>query len=264
MTDSWSEDDSELYRRLAPVAVPDRAEQIATLLTLVPYATDAVFRIVELASGEGLLASALLTAFPHARYLGLDGSDSMRAATASRVATFGDRAATAGFDLAATEWLPLVDGAGVVVSSLAVHHLPDAGKRALYHALCPRLAADGALLLADLVAPARAEVADVFAGGWDRTVEQQARHLPDGAARIAAFAAARWNHYRHPDPVDQPARLASQLQWLAEAGFAVTDCFWLRAGHAIYGGYRHGDAPMPRDRFAQAMEIAEISLAKSA
>src|SRR5580692_8107212 len=58
MTDSWSEDDSELYRRLAPVAVPDRAEQIATLLTLVPYATDAVFRIVELASGEGLLAIA--------------------------------------------------------------------------------------------------------------------------------------------------------------------------------------------------------------
>jgi tRNA (cmo5U34)-methyltransferase len=263
VTDTWSEDDSELYRRLAPVAVPDRAEQIATLLTLVPYAADDVFRIVELACGEGLLAAALLTAFPHAQYLGLDGSDSMRAATASRLAAFGARAATAAFDLAATDWLTHADGAGVVVSSLAVHHLPDDAKRALYRAACPRLSDDGALLLADLVAPARAEIADVFAGGWDKAVEEQARRLPDGATRAAAFRAARWNHYRDPDPVDQPSRLADQLLWLSEAGFAVADCFWLRGGHAIYGGYRQANAPIAGNRFAMAMEIAEISLGKS-
>ncbi len=237
LTDSWSEDD---FGIVSPPGTRCGARPHGTdrhAADLVPYAADAVFRIVELACGEGLLAAALLTAFPHARYLGLDGSDSMRAATASRVATFGDRATTAGFDLAATDWLPLADGAGVIVSSLAVHHLPDAGKRALYHALCPRLADDGALLLADLVAPARAEVADVFAGGWDKAVEEQARHLPDGAARIAAFGR------RDGTIIAIPIRSISppgcrQLQWLAEAGFAVADCFWLRGGHAIYGGYR--------------------------
>ena len=47
MTDSWSEDASALYRRLAPVAVPDRAQQIATLLTLLPYGAGDAFRVLE-------------------------------------------------------------------------------------------------------------------------------------------------------------------------------------------------------------------------
>ncbi len=139
MTETWTEADSELYRRLAPIAVPNRAEQIATLLTLVPYATNDTFRIVELASGEGLLATALLTAFPHAQYTGLDGSDSMRAATKQRLAAFADRATIAAFDLASTDWYPHAEGAGLIISSLAVHHLPEAGKRTLFHALCQRL-----------------------------------------------------------------------------------------------------------------------------
>ena len=29
-----------------------------------------------------------------------------------------------------------------------------------------------------------------------------------------------------------------QLRWLEEAGFSSVDCFWMRAGHAVYGGYR--------------------------
>lgn len=260
MTETWSEDDSALYRRLAPVAVPDRAEQIATLLTLVPYAANAAFRIVELACGEGLLAKALLTAFPQARYLGLDGSDSMRSNTASRLRQFGTRVEIAPFDLAATDWLARTDGAGLVISSLAVHHLTDSGKRALYAALCPRLAADGALLLADLVAPARGEVADVFAGAWDKTVDETAARLKHGMAHAAAFRNARWNHYRYPDPIDQPSSLSDQLRWLADAGFAVVDCFWLRAGHAIYGGYRQAGMHVARDRFARSLAIAESSL----
>ena len=78
--------------------------------------------------------------------------------------------------------------------------------------------------------------------------------------RSAAFHAAQWNYYRHPDPVDQPSRLADQLAWLSEAGFALVDCFWLRAGHAIYGGYRRTSARSSGNRFWRAIEIAESSL----
>ena len=129
-----------MYCCLGPVAVSDRAQQIATLLTLLPYAAGDAVRIVELACGEGLLAAALLTAFPHARYLGLDGSKFPPPRPLASTSCTAD-------------WLAHADGAGVVASSLAVHHLPDAGKRALYHAPCPRLADHGALLLAGLVAP---------------------------------------------------------------------------------------------------------------
>ena len=55
----WSEDDSVVYRRLAPVAVPRRAEQLATISTLLPFAGGHA-RIVELGCGEGALAPLTL------------------------------------------------------------------------------------------------------------------------------------------------------------------------------------------------------------
>jgi tRNA (cmo5U34)-methyltransferase len=236
----WNEDDSRLYRDIAAVAVPRRSEQIAALVALAPFAAADEFAILELACGEGLLGEALLEAYPRARYLGLDGSDSMRRETAARLAQFGERASAAEFDLAAPDWLPRAEGAGLVVSSLCVHHLDGAGKQALFAALFERLARGGALLLADLVEPARPEARVWFADSWDRSVAEQSQARTGTAELRRRFDAAQWNHYRHPDPLDRPSGLFEQLLWLHEAGFIGVDCFWMCAGHAIYGGYKSG------------------------
>ena len=49
-----------------------------------------------------------------------------------------------------------------------------------------------------------------------------------------------WPHgYDYPDPgFDIPSPLIDHFTWLREAGFTGIDCFWSRAGHALYGGYR--------------------------
>lgn len=234
----WNEDDSRTYREIAAVAVPRRDEQIAALVGLTPFAATDEFAIVELACGEGLLGEALLAAYPRARYLGLDGSDSMRRETATRLARFGERASVAEFDLALPEWLPRANGAGLVVSSLCVHHLDGAGKRALFAAMFERLAPGGALLLADLVEPARPEARAWFADSWDRSVTEQSVTRIGNDALRDRFEAAHWNYYRYPDPLDRPSRLFDQLLWLREAGFTGVDCFWMCAGHAVYGGYK--------------------------
>ncbi|MFO7321024.1 MAG: class I SAM-dependent methyltransferase [Chloroflexota bacterium] len=261
MGENWTETTSAAYRRLAQVAVPARAEQMAALLTLIPFAPDQPFRVVELASGEGRLASALLGAFPQATLLALDGSESMRAATAQRLAPFGERASVGSFDMAATGWLPLLDGADVVLSSLCVHHLSGPQKQFLFAAIAARLSDRGALLIADLVEPARGEARELFASTWDRTVELQSQALVGSDALARLFQQENWNHFRFPDPVDKPSPLFAQLQWLSAAGFAVVDCFWMQAGHAIYGGYkatpndsRHG---LP---YTTALKAAEAAL----
>ena len=53
--ESWSEADSQLHQKLALAAVPTRSEQIATLLTLLPFNPAEPFRAVELGCGEGIL-----------------------------------------------------------------------------------------------------------------------------------------------------------------------------------------------------------------
>lgn len=259
---TWTETDSATYRQLAAVAVPAREAQIATLLTLLPFGPQDPFRLVELASGEGALSYALLDCFPKASLLALDGSEKMRSHTAANLERFAPRAAVGAFDITASDWYDQLEGVDVVVSSLCVHHLSGQGKRELFAAIYRRLSPRGALLLADLVMPQRPEAQTLFADTWDRAAETQSMVKTGSPQLYELFVREQWNYYRYPDPVDQPSPLFEQLSWLEAAGFAVVDCFWLQAGHAIYGGYKTGTASTsPGVSYAQALHAAEIALA---
>lgn len=264
MTNEWDSQSSEIYRQLAAVAVPFRAEQIATLLTLIPHRRDASFRVVELASGEGFLSHAILTAFPHAAVLALDGEATMRRQTAERLAAFGLRASVDAFDMLKPDWYSLVENRDVVVSSLCIHHLTGVEKQALFGAVYRATMPDGALLIADVVQPQRPEAREVFAAQWERLAQAQAHALGVDAA-YDRFVEERWNYYRYPDPMDKPSGLFEQLEWLKAAGFASVDCFWLHGGHAIYGGYKQPGIPGSGDGFVgvpyeEALHIARMVL----
>jgi tRNA (cmo5U34)-methyltransferase len=234
----WNEADSRLYREIAAVAVPRRDDQIAALVALAPFTADDEFQIVELGCGEGLLAAALLSAFPRARYLGLDGSETMRRQAAFRLKGAAARASVEPFDLAAADWLARVRGAGLVVSSLCVHHLDGHAKKGLFAEINELMQPGGALLLADIVEPAAPRARAFFADSWDRAVGEQAMARSGSYELRRRFEAEHWNYFRYPDPVDRPSSLFEQLLWLREAGFAAVDCFWMYAGHAVYGGYK--------------------------
>lgn len=60
--------------------------------------------------------------------------------------------------------------------------------------------------------------------------------------------------------MDQPSRLIDQLLRLRGAGFAEVDCFWLEAGHAIYGGFKK-DAGSGHIDYITALRAAGAALA---
>lgn len=262
MSEPWSENDSAMYRRLANVAVPDRDAHIVTMLCLLPFATEARAKVVDLGAGTGALSYGILEAFPSAGVTALDGSASMRAHASERLARFGRRFRSLGFDLESSEWLEHCRGADAVVTSLCLHHLDDDGKRRVFAAIHERLEDDGALIICDLVAPQREEAEELFRETWDLATRERAERAGDAAVGDL-FEIERWNAYRYPDAVDSPAPLASQLLWLTEAGFAVVDCFWLRAGHAVYGGYRRARRRGPAMGYLRAREIARIALERT-
>jgi tRNA (cmo5U34)-methyltransferase len=236
-TEKWTADMSEVYRAIASVAVPDRAGQMAAILTLLPFRQDEAFRVVELGAGEGRLAWAMGHRFPQAALLALDIEETMREQAKQRLRPFGDRAAVEAFDLAAADWYGLLDGADVVVSSLCIHHLDGAEKRNLFREVRRRLSDRGAFLIADLILPQRNEARELFAATWDAITEQTSLAVTGSRAVYEQFHSVGWNNFRHDDPFDKPSPLSDQLLWLREAGFAVADCFWMQAGHAVYGGY---------------------------
>ncbi len=242
----WTEQDSQLYRDIADVAVPGRQELMATLVAAVPFAAEEPVKILELGSGDGRLAEALLTVFPRATLTALDGSESMRRETAARLAPFGDRARVAAFEVAALDWWDRMFGVDLIVSSLCLHHLNDAKKQYLYKAAAERLSVRGVLLIADLIDPQHPALRRLAADQWDAQAKAQADRLASPAL-FQRFIDARWNHFRFPDADDQPSALFHHLVWLRHAGFPSVDCCWLNAGHAVFGGFKQvaGSAPRP-------------------
>ncbi len=236
----WTEADSEAFGALAEIGVPSRRAQIGMLASLIPAERREACTIVELGAGQGALARVVLRSFPACRYVALDRSARMRSALRRTLRPFGPRAAVREFELADAGWRrALPRPLRCVLASLVVHHLSDAEKRRLFADVAARLDRGGAFLLADLVLPVNARARRLFAGQWTDAARTQSRGRSGGAAALRRFIQDEWNYYaaRNPDPYDQPAHLMDQMQWLREAGFAQVDCFWMHAGHAIFGGY---------------------------
>lgn len=239
----WSEDNSETFLDYGELFVPDRPTQTATLLGLVPASVDESFTIAELASGGGELATAMLTQYPHCRYIAFDGSATMRERLAKVLAPFSERVEIRPFELAEQGWrATLPTPLRCVVSSLCVHHLSHEGKQQLFRDMATHLEPGGALLLADIIRPATSRIADLFAHQYDETVRQQSLAIYSDLRGYEQFRQMHWNYfiydYNDPDSYDQPSLLSDQLCWLSEAGFSQVDCYWMRAGHAVYGGFR--------------------------
>lgn len=258
---TWTESDSKFYQAIAAVAVPARVEQMAALLTLLPFRRIEPFRAVELGCGEGRLSQALLDCFPRTAVVALDGSPEMRRQAAGRLSRFDSRVSVQPFELTAMDWLPHLEAADCVLASLCLHHLDDTEKQQLFAAIFNHLSRRGVFLIADLVKPQRPEAGELFASTWDRLAEAQSIAQAGSPQGFEQFVEAQWNYYHFDDPVDKPSPLFDQLIWLKIAGFAVVDCFWLQAGHAIYGGYKMGPGQAGGDLpFTDALRSAQIAL----
>jgi tRNA (cmo5U34)-methyltransferase len=244
---TWTEEDSAMYLAIAPVAVPRRDDMIAALVAAAPLDADRSLKILELGSGDGTLAAALLTRFKKATLTALDGSAAMRKETGGRLNEFGARAHVASFDVTSLDWWDRMFGVDLIVSSLCLHHLNDAKKQYLYKAAAERMNDGGALLIADLVDPQHSAARAAAADRWDALAMQQANAV--GAPGLfTRFVDGRWNHFRFPDPVDQPSALMHHLVWLRHAGFGAVDCVWMDAGHAVFGGFKQAAASAPPPR----------------
>ncbi|MBP0457072.1 class I SAM-dependent methyltransferase [Streptomyces montanisoli] len=109
--------------------------------------------IVDIASGAGKFLSVLLTAFPEARGVWMDVSDTMLQQARKDLAGFGDRVYFTVGDMRALRAAGVPDGADVVLSSRASHHLDRAELHAFYAEAAGLLAPGGWLANLDHIGP---------------------------------------------------------------------------------------------------------------
>jgi hypothetical protein len=143
-------------------------------------------------------------------------------------------------DLGAPAWIAPVRPRGpfdVVVSGFAIHHLPDARKRALYGEVFDLLGPGGLFVNLEHVASASAwgeAISD------DRIVDAlYAHHAATAPGRTRAEIAAEY-HHRPDKAANVLAPVEAQCAWLRALGFVEVDCFFKLFELAVFGGRKPG------------------------
>jgi SAM-dependent methyltransferase len=195
VSSEWSEPGrvSEYLAREIPHR--DVAEQL--LLEALPTR---IGSFLDLGTGDGRLLALIRGAHPHARGVGLDASEPMLMRARERFAADESIDLIEHNLIAPLTGLDALEDAGpldAIVSALAIHHLDDTRKRALFGEVHELLRPGGVFVNLDLTtSPAPALHA----------------RFREAIGRV------------QDDPTDRLADACEQLSWLCAAGFASVDC----------------------------------------
>jgi SAM-dependent methyltransferase len=190
--------------------IPHRAEGEGVLLACLPRP---LMRVLDLGSGDGRLLARVKAARPEAQAAALDFSQTMLDRLRMR---FSDEASISVVVHDMNNPLPESLGTfGAIVSSFAIHHLPDDRKRALYAEVYRMLTPHGVFCNLEHVASPT------------RTLHEQ-------------FLAAVNVGPGGEDPSNKLQDVETQLAWLRSIGFGDVDCHWKWRELALLAGTRPG------------------------
>jgi tRNA (cmo5U34)-methyltransferase len=232
---AWQQQDlAKLFLDDIRGGIPLAAEQIDVLLRVVRHAIPKVHQLLDLGCGDGILGRTVMAEYPQAQGLFLDFSEHMIEAakkkTDLRQATFAVQ------DLGVKSWvLSVSDHApfDLVVSGLAIHHLPDERKRELYHEIFDLLKPSGLFLNLERVSShslwANQAYDELFVDSlWNH-------HQKQGGPKTRDAIAEEWR-CRIANATDILAPVELQCLWLREIGFTDVDCFFKVFELALFGG----------------------------
>jgi SAM-dependent methyltransferase len=189
-----------------------------------------VARFLDVGAGDGALSALVFGCHPRARGVLLDNSEPMLARAEQRFASGELRWEPVRADLSRPAWRAALPAGrfDLIVSGLAIHHLPAARKRELFAELFELLEPGGLFVNMEYVA-----TSGPLQGLFDEEMRAKALDFEraQGGARHAHEVDLQDDH-------DFPDTAADQLEWLRAAGFRETEIHFKWAEAAIYGGSR--------------------------
>lgn len=230
--DAWQLSDTEVFTKYGDAFVPRRREQIQAVCALLSNIPD--HAVLDLCCGEGRLSEEFLSTDDQGRVTLLDGSAEMLALANERLRPYVGRFDQDQADIKDRSWRkPATYGA--VMTSLAVHHLNEDEKQALYRDVHEMLIPGGCFVMADLVEPTSVDTRNLAGDHWHEAVSASSRTLFSSEEATEVFEQTDWNYFRltEPDPLDKPSTVIDHIDWLRAAGFDEVDVPWVYAGHAI-------------------------------
>lgn len=220
-------------------AIPLTIEQIDTMLQLITAARgERIGAFLDLGCGDGVLSAAILDEHPEARGVLVDFSEPVLATARQQLHTHAARVEFLEADFHSACWARRVAPHApfdAVVSSFAIHHLPDPRKRELYREIFDLLGPACVFINIEHVASATRWTESILDDYMIDAIFGQELQASRGRPRAEV---AREYYARAEKDSNILAPLEVQLDWLREIGFADVECFFKVQELALFGGQR--------------------------
>lgn len=220
-------DDS--YDRARLKLIPCADEFYRSVIEMLPFSSDDRFELLDLGAGSGLLSAMIAKEFPKAHLTLFDLTPEMLMIARQRLKPLGKRIR---FVTALAEGGPSKTY-DAVVSSLAIYHLPDSGKRHLFSDIFKYLAPGGMFINADQVAGETQGLNQRMRQIWMKHVRRSKI-----AERDLLAAIERMDR-------DLPATVGQQLAWMRDSGFVEVTCTYRNLIFAVLSGKKPLSASAP-------------------
>jgi SAM-dependent methyltransferase len=217
-------------------AVPLAGEQIDILLRLLRQAEVGSF--LDLGCGGGILGKAIYRAYPHARGVFLDLSETMLQAAKESFAGAKQQPSFILEDFGLPEWVDALKTEApfdAIVSGFAIHHQPDGRKIEIYREIHQLLKPGGIFLNLEHVA-SRTKLGET---AFDNLFVDSlhAFHQSQGSQQ-SREELARQYYNREDKKANILSLVEVQCDWLREIGFVDVDCFLKIFEIALFGGVK--------------------------
>ena len=218
------EEEAEEFDGIIIRLIPHYSEIINGLVEAIPFGKDVPIKVIDLGCGTGTISKKVKDAFPNAIITCLDIAPNMIEVTKEKMSRYQNIHYQVG-DFLSYEFGGNYD---VVVSSLALHHLPtDNDKQTFYQKIFNSLHPGGLFFNADIVLGSNELFQEMYMNKWKSFMRKNVTEEE---------IENKWMHVYRTE--DSPSRLSDQLKWLENIGFCEVDVLWKYYNFALYGGFK--------------------------
>jgi tRNA (cmo5U34)-methyltransferase len=211
---------AESYDATRKKYIPCIADLYGVLVEQIPYNARDKFSVLDLGAGTGLLTSVVRKSFPAAEYTLIDFSSEMLEKARERFA--GENGIT--YQIVDFDSQDIPDSYDIVISALALHHLPLDRLYSVFRKIFDLLKPGGIFVNADQILGETPQIEKVYEQTWLRHAQAAGctqREIEVALERMKA---------------DMTSTLKDQLAGLKKASFQNVNCWYQFYRYATYSG----------------------------